>query len=101
MSKLNKKWGNKKNSFKLSVFKKRILKTGAEDIIEKYNDINDSNKKDGDNQYDDDNNNDSDESGNNNCDDDGNNDDLSKLEYFKIEKREKKVFNDIHEYDHD
>ena len=92
MSKLNKKWGNKKNSFKLSVFKKRI---------KKYNDINDSKKKDGDNQYDDDNNNDSDESGNNNGDDDGNNDDLSKLGYFKIEKREKKVFNDIHEYDHD
>ena len=90
MSKLNKKWGNKKNSFKLSVFKKRILKTGGEDIIEKYNDINDSNKKEGDNQYDDDNNNDSDESGNNNGDDDGNNDDLSKLGYFKIEKREKR-----------
>ena len=49
MSKLNKKWGNKENSFKLSVFKKRILKTGGEDIIKKYNDINDSNKKDGDN----------------------------------------------------
>ena len=28
MSKLNKKWGNKKNSFELSVFKKRILKIG-------------------------------------------------------------------------
>ena len=46
MSKLNKKWWDKENSFKLSVFKKRILKTGAEDIIKKYNDINDSNKKD-------------------------------------------------------
>ena len=33
MSKLNKKWGNKKNSFKLSVFKKQILKTGGEDLI--------------------------------------------------------------------
>ena len=49
MSKLNKTWGNKKNSFKLSVFKKWILKTGGEDIIKKYNDINDSKKKDSDN----------------------------------------------------
>ena len=36
------------------------------------------------------NDNDSDESGNNNGDDDGNNGDLSKLGYFKIEKREKR-----------
>ena len=51
--------------------------------------------------FDDDNDNDSDESGNNNGDDDGNNGDLSKLGYFKIEKQEKKVLNDICEEDHD
>ena len=33
MSKLNKKWGDKKNSFELSVFKKRILKIGGDDIV--------------------------------------------------------------------
>ena len=59
-------------------------------MYDPYTDNNDSNKKDGYNQYDNDNNNDSDENGNNNGDDDGNNDNLSKLGYFKIEKQEKR-----------